>query len=85
MKGVKGMKSFAEDGGACQKEWHRTRRRHLLELTGDLPKNLCVDEITLTICCRYVELLLRNQRIKKYLLKHTCRVAGSARTLVTVR
>jgi|SRR5581483_4917712 len=70
MKGVCGMKSFAEDGGVCQREWHRTRRRNLLKLTGDLPQNLCLDEIKLTICCRYAESLLKNLRVKKYLLKH---------------
>lgn len=72
MKGVAGMKSFAEDGGVCQREWHRTRRRNLLKLTGELPQNLCLDEITLTICCRYAESLLKNPRVRKYLLKqHT--------------
>jgi hypothetical protein len=63
------MKSFSEDGGACQKQWHRTRRKHLLEVTGALPENLCADEITLTICCRYGESLLKNPRVKKYLAK----------------
>jgi hypothetical protein len=64
-----GMKSFAQDGGAAQKQWHRTRRKHMLELTGTLPENLCLDEITLTICCRYGESLLKNPRVKKYLAR----------------
>lgn len=64
-----GMKSFAQDGGASQKQWHRTRRKHMLELTGALPENLCLDEITLTICCRYGESLLKNPRVKKYLAR----------------
>jgi hypothetical protein len=64
-----GMKSFAQDGGACHRQWHRTRREHLLQISGELPKNLCLDEITLTICCRYAESLLKNLRVKKYLTK----------------
>jgi hypothetical protein len=77
MKGVRGMKSFAEDGGACQREWHRARRRNLLKLTGELPQNLCLDEITLTISCRYAESLLKNPRVTKYLLKqHPAELQG---------
>jgi hypothetical protein len=63
------IKSFSEDGGACHRQWHRTRRKHLLQLTGELPKNLCQDEITLTICCRYAESLLKNPRVTKYLAR----------------
>lgn len=63
------MKSFAQDGGACHRQWHRTRREHLLQLTGELPINLCLDEITLTICCRYAESLFRNPHVKKYMAR----------------
>jgi|SRR5579864_188467 len=63
------MKSFAQDGGTCHRQWHRTRREHLLQLTGELPTNLCLDEITLTICCRYAESLLKNPQVKKYMAR----------------
>jgi len=63
------MKSPARDGGVCRRQWHRTRREHLLQLTGELPTNLCLDEITLTICCRYAESLLKNPQVKKYMAR----------------
>lgn len=35
-------------------------------LQGSSPR-ICFDEITLTICCRYAESLLKNLRVNKYL------------------
>ena len=63
------MKSFDQDGGECYTKWHQTRLAHLLRLSGEPPQNLCIDELNLTVCCRYVELLMRNARISRYLGK----------------
>lgn len=34
------------------------------------PKTLALDQLTLTICCRYADSLLANRKIKGYLAKH---------------
>jgi len=64
------MKSFDQDGGECYRKWHQTRLAHLLRLSGKPPQNLCIDELNLTVCCRYAELLMRNARINRYLGKY---------------
>jgi hypothetical protein len=64
------MKSIEQDGGECRGKWCRTRRVTLLRISGDPPKTLCMDELNLTVCCRYVESLLENSRISRYLSKH---------------
>ena len=65
-----GMKSAAEDGGECWGKWYRTRRANLFRLSGEPPKNLCIDQLNLTICCRYAESLVGNARVHRYLAKH---------------
>ena len=62
--------SIEKDGGACMRKWHRTRLANLLRLSGEPPKNLCKDELYLTICIRYAQSLLQNPRIKRYVAKH---------------
>ena len=64
------MKSLKQDGGGCLGKWHATRHARLLRLSGDTPKTLCMDQLNVTICCRYVESLLENPRIRRYLAKH---------------
>lgn len=64
------MKSFDQDGGECYRKWHRTRLTHLLRLSGEPPQNLCIDELNLTVCCRYAKSLIRNTRINRYLDKY---------------
>jgi len=64
------MKSFEQDGGESQRKWHSTHQANLLRLSGEPPKNLCVDELNLTVCCRYSETLLENSRVRRYLAKH---------------
>lgn len=64
------MRSFEQDGGECQRKWHRTRRANLLLLSGEPPKTLCIDQLNLTVCCRYTESLVKNSRINRYLAKH---------------
>lgn len=62
-------KTIQEDGGNWLRRWHRTRLANLVRLSGEPPKNLCLDQLNLTVCCRYAETLLKNARIKRYLLK----------------
>jgi hypothetical protein len=63
------MKSFEQDGGECLRKWHRTHRERLLGMCGEPPSTLCIDEVNLTVCCRYSESLLKNCRINRYLRK----------------
>lgn len=64
------MKSFDQDGGECYRKWHQTRLSNLLGLSGEPPQNICIDELNLTVCCRYAESLMRNARISRYLGKY---------------
>jgi hypothetical protein len=65
-----GMKSLKQDGGECLRKWHATRHAHLLRLSGETTKTLCMDQLNATICCRYVESLLENPRISRYLARY---------------
>lgn len=64
------MKSYAQDGGECFRKWHATRLKNLLRLSGEPPKDLCIDQIHITVCCRYVQSLLSNRGVRKYLSKY---------------
>lgn len=64
------MISRKQDEGACWKQWYRTREAHLLLLSGEPPRNLCADQLNLTVCCRYAESLIKNSRINRYLAKY---------------
>jgi hypothetical protein len=76
------MKAIDEDGGDCWRKWYKTRAEHLLCLSGPPPTNLCTDELTLTICCRYAECLLKNPRIVKYLNRNHSPELEQLRALV---
>ncbi len=67
------MKSVEQDGGECHRKWHQTRRENLLRLSGGPFPTLCIDEVCLTVCCRYAESLLQHPRISRYLSKHHAR------------
>jgi hypothetical protein len=45
----------------------------LMKLSGIPPKNLCIDQLNVTVCCRYVDSLLKKPRIKRYLAKYHAR------------
>jgi hypothetical protein len=64
------MKPVREDGGECWRKWYRTRKATLLGLSGPPPMTLCVDQMNLTVCCRFAELLLKSPGILKYLYKN---------------
>ena len=83
MKRKTGMRPRKQDGGACWRRWYRTRRANLLRLSGKLPKNLCTDQLNLTICCRYAESLLGNSRVNRYLAKHHPGELGKLQELVS--
>ncbi len=76
------MRSFDQDGGKCYRKWHQTRLTHLLRLSGEPPQNLCVDELNLTVCCRYAQSLMRNARVNKYLGKYQPEELRQLKTLV---
>jgi len=64
------MKSRSQGGGKSWDRWYETRNRRLLEISGELPKNLCQDEMKLTVICRYTQCLMENKRVLKYLTKY---------------
>jgi hypothetical protein len=70
MKPKPGMISRKQDSGACWEQWYRTRKAHLLALSGEPPSTLCVDQLNLTVCCRYADSLMKSVRISRYLAKY---------------
>jgi hypothetical protein len=62
----KPAKTFEERNRKAQ----QTRKARLAKILESVPVTLCVDLLNLTICCRYAESLLKNPRVKKYLMKH---------------
>ena len=64
------QKTIQQDGGEWLHKWYKTRMATLLRLSGEPSKTLCIDELNLTICCRYAEALLKNSRIRRYLLNN---------------
>jgi hypothetical protein len=64
------MISRKQDGGACWERWYRARDARLLVLSGEPPKALCVDQLNLTVCCRYADSLIKSARINRYLAKY---------------
>lgn len=64
------MKLVKQDGGELWRKWHRTRQEHLTRISGQFPRDLCAHELELTVFCRYAELLLRNQRINRFLSRN---------------
>jgi len=64
------MKSVKQDGGELRRKWHRTRQEHLTCISGHFPRDLCALELELTVFCRYAELLLRNQRVNRFLSRN---------------
>lgn len=60
----------------------RTRKARLERILESVPVTLCVDLLNLTVCCRYAESLLRNQRVKRYLAKHHPKELGDLETLL---
>ncbi len=64
------MKSVKQDGGESVRKWHAAHRLHLLRISGKPSKTLCLDQLNVTICCRYIESLLSAPRINRYLSKY---------------
>jgi hypothetical protein len=63
-------KFLTQDGGDSHNELDRPQKANLLSLSSEPPKTLALDQLTLTICCRYANSLLANPKIKEYLAKH---------------
>lgn len=64
------MISRKQDGGACWEQWYRARDARLRGLSGEPPRSLCVDQLNLTVCCRYADSLMKIARINRYLAKY---------------
>jgi hypothetical protein len=63
------VKPFKRDAEIWRKAW-RTRNANLARIIRGVPQTLTFDLLTLAVCCRYVESLLKNPRVKKYVMKH---------------
>ena len=82
MKPKPGMISRKQDGGACWERWYSARDARLLALSGELPRSLCVDQLNLTVCCRYADSLMKNSRIHRYLAKYHAECLHELQTLL---
>ena len=76
------MISRKKDGGACWKQWYRARDARLLALSGEPPRGLCVDQVNLTVCCRYADSLMQSSRINRYLAKYHSRSLRELKMIV---
>ena len=65
-------KFVAQDGNDSRRKWRQKQKGSFLRLSSEPPKTLALDQLTLTICCRYLNSLLANAKIKDYLAKHHC-------------
>jgi len=63
------VKPFKRDAEIWRKAW-RTRNSNLARIIRGVPQTLTFDLLTLAVCCRYAESLLKNPRVKKYVMKH---------------
>jgi hypothetical protein len=64
------VRAIRTDGHESRRKWVLNRRNNLVHLLADVPVSLPTDMLDLTVCCRYAESLLKNPRVKKYLIKH---------------
>lgn len=64
------MKSVKQDGGESRRKWYQTRQQHLTGISGQFPRDLCANELELTVFCRYAESLLLNQRVNRFLIRN---------------
>lgn len=64
------MKPVERDGAERMRNWWRNRKAKLASIMRGVPQTHAVDLLTLTVCCRYAESLLKNPRVKKYLMQH---------------
>jgi hypothetical protein len=63
-------KCVAQNGDDRRRKWRQKQKGSLLRRSPEPPKSLALDQLTLTICCRYLNTLLANGKIKKYLAKY---------------
>jgi len=64
------VKFFKRDNEKRLRNWWRTRRTKQARFLREVPQTLTADLLTLTVCCRYAESLLKNPRIRKYVTQH---------------
>jgi hypothetical protein len=64
------VKSFNRDNEKRRRNWWGTRKAKVARALREVPQTFTADLLTLTVCCRYAESLLKNPRVKKYVMKH---------------
>jgi hypothetical protein len=63
-------KFLTQDGSDSHREPDRKQKADSLRLPSRPPNALALDQLILTICCRYANSLLANPKIKEYVAKH---------------
>ena len=67
---VMSAKSVKQNRGECVRTSHAARQLNFLRISDERSKPLCFEQLNVTICCRYIESLLKAPRINRYLAKH---------------
>ena len=73
-------KCVAQDGGDSRRKRRQKQKASLLH--AGPPKTLALDQLILTICCRYANSLLANAKVKEYLGKHHSLQLADLETLI---
>jgi hypothetical protein len=64
------VKPIERDDNERRRKWRRNRKAKLARIMRGVPQTLAIDLLTLTVCSRYAESLLKNPHVKKYLMKY---------------
>jgi len=75
-------KSINQNGRNRVEASHPARRPHCFRISDQRLKTLCFNQLNVTICCRYIESLVKAPRIKRYLAKHHPAELGSLQSLL---
>ena len=67
---VMSAKSVKQNRGECVRTSHAARQLNFLRISDERSKPLCFEQLNVTICCRYIESLLKAPRINRYPAKH---------------
>jgi hypothetical protein len=75
-------KCVAQDGGDSRRKWRQEQKASLIHVSSEPSKTLALDQLILTICCRYANSLLANAKVKEYLGKHHSLQLADLETLI---
>jgi hypothetical protein len=64
------MRAIRTEGQESHRKWVLNRRDKFVHLLATIPASLPREMLNLTVCCRYTQALLKNQRVNKYISKH---------------